>query len=124
MPEGGGNITPSPSSSFKSYARNLRRNQTDAERFLWTQLRARQLGVKFRRQYAIGRRYIVDFCCLEHALIIELDGSQHRESIVTDERRVRELERLGFRLLRFWDNEVLTNMGGVLERLIVALERS
>ena len=124
MPEGGGNVTPSPSSSFRSYARSLRRNQTDAERTLWLRLRARQLGVKFRRQYPVGRSYIVDFCCLEHAIIIELDGSQHMENIDTDERRTRELEGLGFRVLRFWDNEVLTNIGGVLERIVAVLEHN
>ncbi len=113
---------PSPSSSFRRYSRDLRRDQTDAERVLWLHLRARQiLDAKFRRQHQIGN-YIVDFCCLEHALVVELDGSQHMDLTEADHTRTQQLERLGFRVLRFWDNELLTNIGGVLERIAEALK--
>ncbi len=76
---------------------------------------------KFRRQHPIGN-YIVDFCCLEHALIVEVDGSQHLEHSEEDLKRTRELERLGFRVVRFLDNEVLTNTEGVLQRVAELLE--
>ncbi len=113
---------PSPSPSFKRHARNLRREQTDAERVLWFHLKARRLlDAKFRRQHQIGN-YIVDFCCLEYALVVELDGSQHMEQTEQDLKRTQELEQLGFRVVRFWDNEVLTNTEGVLQRVAELLE--
>ena len=98
-------------------ARALRKNQTDTERWLWQKLRNRQLlNLKFRRQVPIGN-YIVDFVCLELKLIIELDGSQHIEQADYDARRTAYLEQLGFRVIRFWNNEVLNNGEGVLERI-------
>jgi Uncharacterized protein conserved in bacteria len=109
-------------SSQKGRARKLRENQTYVEGKLWSQLRSRQLtGVKFRRQHPIGP-FIVDFCCVERALIVELDGGQHAKRNAADERRTRFLERLGYRVLRFWDNDVLVNPVGVLERISEALE--
>jgi very-short-patch-repair endonuclease len=82
----------------------------------------RQLGgVKFRRQHAMGP-FIVDFCCVERGLVLELDGGQHAERNAADERRTRILQRFGYRVLRFWDNEVLSNLDGVLERISEALE--
>jgi very-short-patch-repair endonuclease len=106
----------------KSRARKLRRNLTDVENKLWSQLRARQFsGVKFRRQHPIGP-FIVDFCCIERGLAVELDGSQHAERNAADERRTRLIERSGYRVLRFWDNEVLSNLYGVSERISEALE--
>src|SRR5262245_16073058 len=106
----------------KSRARKLRRKLTDVENKLWSQLRGRQLsGVKFRRQHPIGP-FIVDFCCVERGLVVELDGSQHAERRAADERRTRLVERFGYRVLRFWDNEVLSNLDGVLERISEALE--
>ena len=94
-------------------ARELRSNPTDAERRLWTQLRQRQLGgFRFRRQQPIGT-YVVDFFCSEAALIIEIDGGQHDAS-ERDAARTRWLEARGYRVLRFWNNEVLANIEGVL----------
>ena len=96
-------------------ARRLRENQTDVENKLWSQLRGRQLsGVKFRRQHPIGP-FIVDFCCVERGLVVELDGGQHAELNVGDEQRTKILERFGYRVLRFWNNEVLSNADGVLQ---------
>jgi len=112
---GGGENT--MKSRLTDLARSLRRRSTDAERTLWRSLRARQLGgLRFRRQHPIGD-YIVDFVCLERALVIELDGGQHSEPMqkTRDVARDRWLEEEGFMVLRFWDNEVLTNVEGVLE---------
>jgi very-short-patch-repair endonuclease len=95
----------------------LRQSQTDAERLLWYRLRNRQLlDLKFRRQRPIGR-YFADFACLEIGLVIELDGGQHGEQAAYDEARSREMEALGFRTLRFWDNEVLKETDAVMERI-------
>ncbi|HWP93495.1 MAG TPA: endonuclease domain-containing protein [Thermodesulfobacteriota bacterium] len=102
-------------------ARELRKNPTDAERKLWKHLRLRQLdGHKFRRQHPIGP-YIVDFACLEKRLIVEVDGGQHSERVVYDEERSEWLESQGFRILRFWDNEVLTSVDVVKEVIAEAL---
>ena len=99
-------------------ARQLRRNQTDAEKILWKHLRARQLcGLKFRRQHQIGN-YIVDFVCLEKSIIIEVDGGQHSENEKDKERdKWLEEEEEGFTVLRFWNNEVMKNIEGVLEKI-------
>ncbi len=98
-----------------TFARHLRANQTDAEKALWQHLRDRQIeGLKFRRQHVI-ETFTVDFACMEIKLIIELDGGQHQAQISYDEARTRTLERNGFCVLRFWNNEVLQNMDGVLE---------
>jgi very-short-patch-repair endonuclease len=104
----------------KELARELRRCQTDAEALLWARLRDRQLaGVKFRRQQPLGR-YIVDFVSLEKRIVVEVDGSQHSE----DKREERDNERTawlqdeGYRVLRFWNNDVLQNTEGVLERIM------
>ena len=108
-------------SELKSRARRLRRQQTDAESKLWARLRARQLcGAKFRRQHAIGP-FIADFCTVERGLVIELDGGQHATQAQADQRRSAYLERSGYRVLRFWDNEVLMNMEAVLERIFQVL---
>jgi very-short-patch-repair endonuclease len=106
----------------KGRARKLRENQTDVENKLSSRLRGRQLSdVKFRRQRPIGP-FIVDFCCVERGLVVELDGGQHAERSDVDERRTRILERFGYRVLRFWDSEVLSNLHGMLERISEALE--
>ena len=98
-------------------ARQLRGNQTDVERRLWSKLRDRQLfGAKFRRQVPIGR-YIVDFVCRESSLIIELDGGQHSSVSKYDIERTAWLERHGWRLLRFWNNEVIESLEGVLQTI-------
>jgi very-short-patch-repair endonuclease len=97
----------------------LRRDQTDAERLFWFAVRNRRLdGVKFRRQTTIGP-YIVDFLCIEAMLVVELDGGQH--SPEADAARTRFLEQRGYRVLRFWNNEVIENLEGVLLRVCEAL---
>ena len=99
-------------------ARRLRRDQTDAERKLWFRLRDRRLnGMKFRRQMPI-KSYVVDFCCESARLIVELDGGQHSESCVEDARRTADLEAYGYLVLRFWNNDVLSNIGSVLETVV------
>ncbi len=104
-------------------ANELRRNSTDAERLLWSKLRNRQLnGFKFRRQVPIGP-YIADFVCWELKLIIEVDGGQHAEQAERDLARSRYLETKGFKIVRFWNNEVLGNIEGVLETLTLALSQ-
>lgn len=98
-------------------ARNLRKESTNTERFLWRHLRRHQLAdLKFRRQQPIGR-YVVDFVCFERHIIVEVDGGQHQENKDKDITRDIWLESQGFRVLRFWDNEVLTNIQGVLEMI-------
>lgn len=88
---------------------------------MWQILRSRQLdGYKFRRQRVIGP-YIVDFCCLNPKLIIELDGSQHTDNADYDETRTKFLQSEGFEVLRFWDNEALQNRDGVTEAILRAL---
>jgi len=92
-----------------AFARKLRREQTDAEKTLWLRLKNRQLeGVKFRRQQPIGP-YIVDLMSFKGKLIIEIDGGQHNEEEIKsrDEERVSWLEERGYRVLRFWNNDVL-----------------
>ena len=103
-------------------ARALRNNPTDAERFLWRQLRFWQLdGHKFRRQQPLGK-YIVDFVCLERRLIIELDGGQHAEHGEYDAERDAWLRDQGFSVLRFWNDEVLKNIESVKERIYEKLK--
>jgi len=103
-------------------ARSLRKRQTDAEQRLWTRLRDRRLlGFKFRRQHSIGR-YIADFYCAEARFVIELDGGQHANDRVRDAERTAILEREGYRVLRFWDNDVFQNLEGVLQRIVEALD--
>ena len=102
-----------------AFARELRYKQTEAEGALWMRLRNKQLeGVKFRRQQPIGP-YIVDFANFERKLIIEIDGGQHDEEKMRerDEERTTWLKEGGYQVLRFWNNDVLMNMGGVLERI-------
>ena len=103
------------------FARHLRRNMTDVERHLWHRLRERQIkGFKFRRQHPF-REYVLDFVCLEAKVVIELDGSQHFAAQSSDAARTSKLEAAGFQVLRFWNNEVLSNIEGVLEVIWRAL---
>ena len=105
----------------KTFARSLRANQTDAERRLWSQLRARQFhGLKFRRQHPVGP-YIVDFCCLEPRLIVELDDGQHADATRNDEVRTHWLSLQGYRVLRFWNHEALIETPAVLEAIHLAI---
>jgi very-short-patch-repair endonuclease len=102
-------------------ARRLRRNQTDAERVLWFELRDRRLaGLKFKRQVPVDR-FIVDFLCSEARLIIEVDGGQHAGRDETN--RTKILEAMGYHVVRFWNNDVLENLDGVLEELLNVLDR-
>ena len=101
--------------------RRLRHQSTDAEMMLWFALRARRLGAfKFVRQEATGS-YIVDFVCRDKMLIVEVDGGQHAEN-ARDARRDAELGAEGYRVLRFWNHDVLTNKAGVLEAILEALK--
>ena len=103
-------------------ARGLRKSMTDAEHALWRVLRGKQLeGRKFRRQYPISG-YVADFVCIEARLVIELDGGQHAEQVAYDARRTEDLRIAGYRVIRFWNNEGLENMDGVLEALYLALQ--
>jgi very-short-patch-repair endonuclease len=102
-------------------ARELRASSTDVERRLWAVLRGRRLrGYKFRRQRPIGR-FIVDFACIERRLMIEADGGQHADD-PTDAHRTAWLQRNGWRVIRFWNNDILTNTEGVLEAVLHALK--
>jgi very-short-patch-repair endonuclease len=100
-------------------SRRLRKDQTDVEKLLWYHLRGRNIsGIKFRRQHKLGP-YIVDFVSIEKKIIIELDGGQHNsaENLNNDAARDLYLKKLGFKVLRFWNNEVLQNFENVLERI-------
>ena len=107
----------------KIRAKQLRMNSTDAERLLWRVLRSRQLaGHKFRRQQALGG-FIVDFVCLEKRLVVEVDGGQHNEPLqaANDSERSTWLEQQGFRVLRFWNHEILREIESVKEAIARAL---
>ena len=103
-------------------AKDLSHNQTPAEIKFWTHLRAHRLAdVHFRRQHAIGN-YIVDFCAPRKKLIIELDGSQHLEQQEYDKERTKYLESKGYRVIRFWNNDVMNNLESVLTAIWEALQ--
>ncbi len=112
------------SSRITKNSRRLRKNMTDVERFLWKEIRGSQLlGYKFRRQHPIDN-YIVDFVCLELKIIIELDGRHHVEQAEYDYIRSNHLMGKGFRVLRFWNNDVLYNIEGVLITIFQLLPSS
>jgi len=100
--------------------RTLRRNATEAETALWRALREKLPHAKFRRQQALGP-YFADFCSHAAKLVIEVDGRQHAEAETYDSARTRFIENEGFRVLRFWNNDVLGNPRGVLEAIALAL---
>ena len=105
--------------TISKHASVLRQHATKAEQALWFDLRGRRLGGhKFRRQWSI-QPHIVDFCCLEQGLIVEVDGGQH--SAGRDAARTRALKERGFRVIRFWNNDVLGNLDGVLMAILAAL---
>ena len=100
------------------FAKTLRKRSTDAENLLWKHLRAKRLmGLKFRRQEPIGK-YIVDFVCHEKKIIIELDGGQHSEESEKDQERDEWFRSEGFRVLRFWNNDVLGQTEEILEIIL------
>jgi very-short-patch-repair endonuclease len=102
---------------MKNAARKLRRDMTDAERKLWFLLRDRRLaGFKFRRQVPVGP-YVADFACFANRLVVEADGGQHADS-AHDAERDAWLSAQGFRILRFWNSEILANAEGVVLRII------
>jgi very-short-patch-repair endonuclease len=104
-------------------AKELSRNPTPAEEKLWTNLRTHRMGnVHFRRQHAIGT-YIVDFCAPRKKLIIELDGSQHIDQQEYDLERTKFLKSKGYKILRFWNNDVLNKMEDVLKAIWQELEK-
>lgn len=105
---------------LSSVAQVLRKRATEAEKLLWSRLRNRQIaGVKFKRQVPIAG-YVADFAALERNLIIEVDGGQHGPEV--DAVRTATLEKCGFHVVRFWNNEVLTNIEGVLEAIFQELD--
>ncbi len=107
--------------SSTARARQLR-DATNAEQALWRHMRDRQLGGhRFRRQQPLGQ-YIVDFVCLDRRLIVEVDGGHHVEQVGRDEQRTAWLDSQGFRVLRFWNNQVLTEIEGITQAIMIALE--
>jgi very-short-patch-repair endonuclease len=105
----------------KHKAIKLRKVSTPAEIKLWSRIRDDQLGITFRRQHAIGS-YIVDFCAPRKKLIIELDGSQHLEQAEYDEERTKYFEAHGYRVLRFWNHDVMNDMESVLQVIWTGLK--
>src|SRR6185437_3253676 len=99
------------------FARRLRKEMTDAERFVWAKLKYRQLGgFKFRRQAEVGV-YVVDFLCNEAKVVFELDGSQHADRVAKDEEPTRWLESQGFRVFRVWNHQVFEEWDSVSDHL-------
>ena len=112
------------SSQTKYHRRDLRKNQTEAEKRVWHFLRNKQFeGLKFFRQYGVGS-YILDFYCPSLKLAIELDGGQHAEStnLVYDEKRSQFLHERRIKVLRFWNNEVIENIEGVMEKIRMEIQ--
>ena len=104
---------------LRGFARDMRKESTDAERRIWSKLRDGRLqGLKFRRQVPIGNA-IADFVCFEHKLIVEVDGGQHSEN-TRDALRDAELTSKGFRVLRFWNPDVMRNTNSVLDTILAA----
>jgi 5-methyltetrahydrofolate--homocysteine methyltransferase len=110
--------------SSTNNARLFRKTPTGPEQVLWSRLRNRQLGFKFRRQQPIGK-YIVDFACIKLRLLIELDGEHHTQpgNIANDRERTKWLESQGYLVLRFWNNEVTTNLDEIIAKIKETLYR-
>jgi very-short-patch-repair endonuclease len=108
----------------REHAKTLRKNQTEAEQRLWYFLRAhRFMGLKFRRQVPIGN-YIVDFVCHDHKLIVEADGGQHAEELAYDRKRDEWLLEQGFKVIRFWNDQILRETDAVLEQIRLSVAAS
>ncbi|MGC2063357.1 MAG: endonuclease domain-containing protein [Thermodesulfovibrionales bacterium] len=121
-----GRVNKSMAKGLTHLAKGLRKKSTDVEQLLWSHIRAGRFErMKFRRQHPIGQ-YIVDFVCLDRKLIVELDGGQHAlpDEILKDRQRDAWLGKEGFTVVRFWDNEVLTNTSGVLEVIRERIHRT
>ncbi len=111
--------------TLENRSKNLRKNSTDAEKFLWSLLRDKRfMGFKFRRQHVIDG-YIIDFFCTEENVGIELDGGQHNQTdaISYDNKRTEVLARIGIRIIRFWNNDVINKTSEVLESLVDFLKK-
>ncbi|MBO6725644.1 MAG: endonuclease domain-containing protein [Rhizobiaceae bacterium] len=112
----------SPPAGNRTRAKSMRRKMTDAELKLWNELRAHQLmGLGFRRQFPVGR-YIADFACPEKKIIVEVDGSQHADEkqSAVDAVRSAELEKDGWTVLRFWNDEILRDIDDVCHHIVIA----
>src|SRR5215210_3239681 len=119
---GGGQMHKRTTPRVFGYAKQLHRNMTPAEVKLWSRLRAHRLeGIHFRNQHAIGN-YVVDFCAPRKKLIIELDGSQHLEQVEYDAERTRYLESKGYKVIRFWNKDVMKDMDSVIRAIMQAME--
>ena len=108
------------------FARYLRTRQTETEKLLWFNLRNKKLnGIKFKRQVVIGK-YVVDFVSFEKMLVIELDGGQHNSPnvIIKDKDRTKYLEELGYKVVRYWDNDVFNHLEAVLEDILLKASTS
>jgi very-short-patch-repair endonuclease len=124
--EAGRGLKPTRLHNLKSQEnkrRQLRKNQTEPEKYFWSWVRGKQLGTKFRRQQGIGH-YIVDFYCVEFGLVIELDGDSHytEDAKKQDDERTAFLQSKGFRVIRFTNLEVMRNKEGVLQKVMLCLE--
>lgn len=105
-------------------ARKLRKNPTEAERVLWQHLRQKSIeGHRFRRQHPMGP-YVLDFVCLEEKMVIEVDGGQHAADVVSDANRTFWLKKNGFKVIRFWNHEVLKNLEAVIRVIRLSLSGS
>ena len=105
----------------RTRAIELRQEPTPAERKLWANIRNDQLTVNFRRQHAIGS-FIPDFVCIQKKLIIELDGSQHLEQEEYDQERTKYFGSQGYKVIRFWNNQIMNDINGVIKSIQYALE--
>jgi very-short-patch-repair endonuclease len=115
-------MRPRTNSETERFARSLRKAPSEAEVALWYEIRRGQVqGVRFRRQVPIGP-YVADFACLPLKLVIELDGGQHSDALDYDAQRTSYLEKHGFRVLRFWNNQVFTERPVVLDAIWYAVE--
>ena len=104
------------------FARQLRKNMTDTERFVWKRIRYRQLGgYRFRRQVPVGP-YIADFVCFEAKVVLELDGGQHATQLLSDTERTHWFEGQGFVVVRFWNNEAIENWDTIADYLVGVLQ--
>ena len=113
---------PRSNPNTRTHAIELRKELTPAEGKLWSRIRNDQLGVNFRRQHAIGN-YILDFCSPKAKLVIELDGSQHLEQEEYDMERTKYFESQGYKVIRFWNNDVMNNTEGVILAIMYALKK-
>ena len=120
---GEGGLRPVSVIRLTPIAKRLRRNQTDAEKLLWSRLRGKQMsGRKFKRQAPIDR-YVVDFLCAESRLVIELDGGQHATMQQADRLRSEASAAMGYLVCRYWNHDVLRNIEGVLSDIASTLQQ-